>query len=86
MEKWKPTVVNVLILNSACNITFYTVVWLIAVFIQWKIYNPLWWIFELPNLGMENRFFIFFFGTFWQVVQLMLITSILKQKPKEHES
>jgi len=62
-----------LITNFKINISVYIVVYFIAAFVNWDIYNPFQWIINIPNYNPIDRGLGLFMFSLWQTIQLLIL-------------
>lgn len=66
----------------------YTLAYVLACFVNWKIYNPVQWVIDLPQQSNGERFVVLcvFFCWFIAVIAITQISRTLSQtKNKAHE-
>ncbi len=67
-------------LNFLITAIIYFAVYLIRIFIQWKIINPFDWIIAMPTYSGDVRGLILFFYAFYQIVLAIIVVDYLKTK------
>jgi hypothetical protein len=58
-----PVLKRMLAANSIIWAAFYV----IRAFVIWEIYNPFWWVLDIPTYSNESRGFIAFFGALYWI-------------------
>lgn len=66
--------------TTAAAITLYFIIYLVTVFIEWDLYNPFWWIIEIPTGTEDFRANVVSIYAFYIGVKYMFIEILVNPK------
>ena len=67
-----------LFITNLIFLGFYFVVYFFICFINWKVYNPFWWVNELGNKSEDFRWGVFGLWILSQIIKLYILNGITR--------